>query len=54
MSRIILPENPNDVLTLMAANIAKEESLGANSNLSAAQLAELKGYYNKPLSIILK
>ena len=45
MSRIILPENPDDVLALIAANIAKEETLGTSSNLTPQQLNELKDYH---------
>ena len=47
MSRIILPENPDDVLVLMKKIIAKEEALGANSIFTKEQLLEFKDYFIK-------
>ena len=42
MSRIVLPKNPNDVLTLIDNIIKKEDSLAPNGTLSAAELKDLK------------
>ncbi len=47
MARVIIPENPDQLLELIENALEKEQNLAPNSNLTPDELAELQQLYSR-------